>query len=39
MAAGFDEILVMRQGRLMERGTYADLSQSNDYVKELLASE
>ncbi len=39
MAAGFDEILVMRQGRLMERGDYAELSQSNEYVRELLASE
>ncbi len=39
MAAGFDEVLVMRQGRLLERGNYAELSQGNDYVKELLASE
>ncbi len=39
MAEGFDEVLVMRQGRLMERGDFAELSQSNDYVKELLASE
>ncbi len=39
MAAGFDETLVMRQGRLMERGSYADLSQNNECVRELLASE
>ncbi len=39
MAAGFDEVLVMRQGRLMERGAYADLSERNDHVRELLASE
>ncbi|MBC8239641.1 MAG: ABC transporter ATP-binding protein, partial [Alphaproteobacteria bacterium] len=39
MASGFDEILVMRQGRLMERGDYAELSQSNEHVRELLASE
>jgi ABC-type multidrug transport system fused ATPase/permease subunit len=39
MAAGFDEVLVMRQGRLMERGAYADLSERNEYVRELLASE
>jgi ABC-type multidrug transport system fused ATPase/permease subunit len=39
MAAGFDEVLVMRQGRLMERGTFAELSQSNEYVRELLGSE
>ncbi len=39
MAASFDEVLVMRQGRLVERGDYAELSQGNDYVKELLASE
>ena len=39
MASGFDEILVMRQGRLMERGSFAELSESNEYVKEMLASE
>jgi len=39
MAAGFDEVLVIRQGRLMERGVFTDLSGSNEYVKELLASE
>ena len=39
MAAGFDEVLVIRQGRLMERGVFADLSGSNEHVKELLASE
>ena len=39
MAVGFDEVLVMRQGRLMDRGAYAELSQNNEHVKELLASE
>ena len=39
MAEGFDEVLVMRQGRLMERGEFAELSQSNEHVKEMLASE
>ena len=39
MASGFDEVLVMRQGRLMERGSFAELSESNEYVKEMLASE
>ncbi|MDP6343926.1 MAG: ATP-binding cassette domain-containing protein, partial [Alphaproteobacteria bacterium] len=39
MAADFDEVLVMRQGRILERGDYAELSQSNDHLKELLASE
>jgi ABC-type transport system involved in cytochrome bd biosynthesis fused ATPase/permease subunit len=39
MAEHFDEILVMRQGRLMERGSFAELSQSNEHVKELLESE
>ncbi len=39
MAENFDEVLVMRQGRLMEMGSYGVLSQSNEHVKELLESE
>ncbi|MDP6874540.1 MAG: hypothetical protein QF521_13505, partial [Alphaproteobacteria bacterium] len=39
MAEGFDQVLVMRQGRLMEQGEFAELSQGNEHVKELLASE
>ncbi|MBT5192841.1 MAG: ATP-binding cassette domain-containing protein, partial [Rhodospirillaceae bacterium] len=39
MAENFDEILVMRQGRFMERGEFAELRQSNEHVKELLESE
>ena len=39
MAANFDEVLVMRKGRLIERGTFGHLSESNEHVKELLASE
>jgi len=39
MAQEFDQILVMRQGKVLERGTFADLQQRNAYVKELLAAE
>ncbi len=39
MAEGFDQVLVMRQGRLMEQGEFAELSQGNEHVRELLASE
>ena len=39
MAKEFDEVLVMRQGRLLERGNYNQLSQSNEHLKGLLESE
>ena len=39
MAADFDQMLVMRQGQLLELGNFADVSASNDYVKEMLAAE
>jgi ABC-type multidrug transport system fused ATPase/permease subunit len=39
MAKGFDEVLIMRQGRLMERGGFSELSESNEHLKELLESE
>ena len=39
MAKEFDEVLIMRQGRLLERGSYGELSQSNEHLKELLESE
>ena len=39
MAKEFDEVLIMRHGRLLERGSYGELSQSNEHLKELLESE
>jgi len=39
MAQEFDQILVMQNGKMLERGTFADLQQRNAHVKELLAAE
>lgn len=39
MAQGFDQVVVMRQGQLLELGSYSELSQGNEYVKEMLAAE
>ncbi len=39
MAENFDEVLIMRQGRLMERGSFDALRKSNEHLKELLESE
>jgi ABC-type multidrug transport system fused ATPase/permease subunit len=36
MAERFDEVLVMRQGRIVEQGTFAELSQDETYFHELL---
>jgi ABC-type multidrug transport system fused ATPase/permease subunit len=39
MAENFDEVLIMRQGRLMESGSFDALRESNEHLKELLESE
>lgn len=39
LARSFDQVLVMRGGRVVERGTYADLDKDGTYFKELLAAE
>ena len=39
LAHAFDQVLVMRGGRVVERGTYADLDKDGTYLKELLAAE
>jgi len=39
MSAAFDRILVMRQGRVVEQGTYDDLSSKGGLFSELLDAE
>ena len=39
LAAGFDRVLVMRGGRLIEEGRYDDLDQPDSHLTELIAAE
>jgi ABC-type multidrug transport system fused ATPase/permease subunit len=39
LAKSFDRVLVMRGGRVVEQGTYADLDREGTYFRELLAAE
>ena len=39
MAVMFDSILVMRDGRLVEQGSYAELTQRDSAFKGLVAAE
>ncbi|MCZ6522630.1 MAG: ABC transporter transmembrane domain-containing protein [Alphaproteobacteria bacterium] len=38
-AESFDRVLVMRGGRVVEQGSYAELNKDGSYFKELLAAE
>ena len=39
LAESFDRVLVMRGGRVVEQGSYAELDKDGSYFKELLAAE
>ena len=39
LAQSFDRVLVMRGGRVVEQGSYAELDKDGSYFKELLAAE
>ena len=39
MAEGFDQILVMKAGRVAELGTWDDLNKEGSALSELLQSE
>lgn len=39
MAAYFDEVLVLRHGRVNEKGDFSSLKKNNEALKELLAGE
>jgi ABC-type multidrug transport system fused ATPase/permease subunit len=39
MAVLFDSILVMRDGRLVEQGSYDELTRRDSTFKELVAAE
>ncbi len=39
LASQFDRVLVMRGGRIVEQGNYAELDQPDTHFKELIAAE